>query len=259
MGTIPLRTALKFRLYQSRWYRPIRFGFLAVFDRPKLRIVQRAAAFYRPFIPNGALVFDIGANLGEYAETFATLGARVLAIEPNTDLAHRLQGLARHWPVSVEAVAVGAEIGVATLHMRAGRSDLSTISTAWKKTSAVEWTHTIEVPVTTVDALVAKYGVPHFLKVDTEGHDDQVAAGMTCRPPFVSFELLAADRTIAVRVIERLGEDYRYNYTLGERFELQPQWLTARELITAISSLSCPEGYGDIIAQCLRAGCELPD
>jgi 16S rRNA A1518/A1519 N6-dimethyltransferase RsmA/KsgA/DIM1 with predicted DNA glycosylase/AP lyase activity len=46
--------------------------------------------FYRPFIPKGSLVFDIGANVGEYTQAFLDLGARVVAVEPNPDLARKL-------------------------------------------------------------------------------------------------------------------------------------------------------------------------
>ncbi|HEY1471426.1 MAG TPA: FkbM family methyltransferase [Candidatus Acidoferrum sp.] len=41
---------------------------------------------YSEFVSAGDLVFDIGANIGDYAEMFARLGARVVAVEPNPEL-----------------------------------------------------------------------------------------------------------------------------------------------------------------------------
>ena len=39
----------------------------------------------------GDVVFDLGANRGEYAEVFAGEGARIVAVEPNTAFTTRLR------------------------------------------------------------------------------------------------------------------------------------------------------------------------
>jgi FkbM family methyltransferase len=203
---------------------------------------------YEQFVRAGSLVFDVGANCGEYTETFAALGARVVALEPNPQLADRLRGLAARWPVYVLPYALGRSPGTARLHVCAGRPDLSTISEDWQKASAVAWTHSVDVHVTTIDALAAQYGIPDFVKIDTEGFDDQVIAGMSFRPSHISFELLAVNRAVASRVVEQLDDAYLYNYTIGERFQLQPRWFSASEVRAEIETAQIPEGYADIIA-----------
>ena len=40
------------------------------------------------------------------------------------------------------------------------------------------WDTTIEVPCTTLDALVARHGAPAFAKIDVEGFEDTVLAGL---------------------------------------------------------------------------------
>src|SRR2546429_6718136 len=41
--------------------------------------------FYSSLLPPGGLVFDIGANVGTMTRVFASLGAKVIAVEPNPD------------------------------------------------------------------------------------------------------------------------------------------------------------------------------
>ena len=68
-------------LQAARFYPQLRTGYLRVFKHAYWKKhVRGLRDFYRPFIAPGALVFDIGANVGEYAQAFLALGARVVAV-----------------------------------------------------------------------------------------------------------------------------------------------------------------------------------
>lgn len=54
---------------------------------------RRLARLYRPFLPPGALGFDIGAHVGNRVRCWRTLGARVVAVEPQPDLRRILERL----------------------------------------------------------------------------------------------------------------------------------------------------------------------
>src|SRR4249919_434049 len=110
-------------------YRVTRSLYQRVFNRPYWRHRQRQKELFRDFVQPEALVFDIGANRGEMTDAFLSLGARVVAVEPNPALADEL---VRHFggAIAVENVAVGAEPGRAELHL--GRdSGHSTLSEEW--------------------------------------------------------------------------------------------------------------------------------
>ena len=49
-------------------------------------------------------------------------------------------------------------------------------------------------PVTTLDRLIAQHGVPSFIKIDVEGFEDQVLAGLTHPVPALSFEFTTIAR-----------------------------------------------------------------
>ena len=45
-----------------------------------------------------------------------------------------------------------------------------------------------QVPVTTLDAQIASFGVPNYCKIDVEGFEEEVLSGLTKPLPVVSFE-----------------------------------------------------------------------
>jgi 16S rRNA A1518/A1519 N6-dimethyltransferase RsmA/KsgA/DIM1 with predicted DNA glycosylase/AP lyase activity len=52
---------------------------------------RRRQNFYRQLIAPGDLCFDVGANIGDYTDTFLALGARVIAVEPQPSCADELR------------------------------------------------------------------------------------------------------------------------------------------------------------------------
>lgn len=77
-------------------------------------------AFYQQFIRHGDLCFDIGGNIGEKTEIFLALGATVVSLEPQKDLAEEIEARAKKYRKRcvVLPCAVGAEKGTATLNLK---------------------------------------------------------------------------------------------------------------------------------------------
>ena len=241
-------------------YRPARNAYQAVFNRPHWSTRRRDRDFFRSFVTPGGLVFDVGANEGRMTETFAELGATVVALEPNPALAARVGRRYGSSRVTVEAAAVGAEEGSAVL--RLGRdSGHSTLSDEWQETvgdaATDRWESSIEVPVTTLDALIARHGTPEFVKIDVEGFEPQVLAGLHHPVRALSFEFLCAAPAIAEECVTTLGRlgPYELNLALGERHEFHDEgWMGADALLHELRGLSRsdPEGYGDVYARLAR-------
>jgi hypothetical protein len=79
----------------SVFYSPLKDAYQFAFNRSCWQWRKRKAAFFSQFILKNDLVFDVGANIGEYTELFVGLGARVVAIEPNVQLVPELKSV---WP-----------------------------------------------------------------------------------------------------------------------------------------------------------------
>jgi len=137
------------------------------------------------FVGRGDLVFDVGANDGAFARRCVALGARVLAVEPQHSHLTDLAGIPGITPV---IAAVGASQGFADLYI-SHNSKWSSLHPEWVTGHYGDpQPGTQRVEVLTLDALIGGFGVPDFLKIDTEGNEANVLRGMTYEVSALSFE-----------------------------------------------------------------------
>jgi len=214
---------------------------------------------YGQFVRPGDLAFDIGAHVGDRTAAFRRLGARVVAAEPQPELIETLRQLYRQdADVIIEGVAVGRHIGVLTLRINADNPTVSTASDAFVAAArdapgwdAQRWSHNIEVPVTTLDALIAKHGRPAFAKIDVEGFEAEALAGLSAAIPALSFEFTTIQRDVALACVARCAElGYaRFDAALGESQSLvHGEWRSADEIARWLSDLPHAANSGDVYA-----------
>ncbi|WP_210493918.1 FkbM family methyltransferase [Microvirga antarctica] len=187
---------------------------------------RRMDALYAAYVGPGDLAFDIGSHVGDRISCFRRLGARVIALEPQPGPAAIIRLFhGRDGSVTCLQEAAGAEPGELTLRTNSRNPTVATISSAFvsaardaKGWEGQEWDGAITVPVTTLDALIARYGKPRFIKIDVEGFEDQVLAGLTARVPALSFEFTTIARDVATACLERIAQlgPYRFNVAMGE-------------------------------------------
>jgi FkbM family methyltransferase len=249
---------LKDSLSGSPLYVPLRAIYRHIFDRELVADHTRMKAFYSQFFARGDLVFDVGANQGEYAEIFADIGARVIAIEPNADFRTRLMGLATRKTVTPEFCAVGDKEGTAILNVNtvSGYSTLLQERVEWVRNEPSyrdsKWTGQITVRVRTLDSLAKEHGQPVFIKLDVEGFEHKAINGMSFFPKFVSFEYGAWQKEIAHKCISELGiRGYRFNPIVGRTFSFDSnQWFSATEAAAWLDTFSVERAeYGDMFAK----------
>jgi len=133
-------------------------------------------------------VFDVGANVGQYANAIRKNGfqGRIISFEPLSAAHAQLTTRAARdgdWDVAPRT-AVGATPGETEINV-SPESDMSSIlpldATAHDRLASTRPTGVENVPVTTVtDALAAHIPgqAPIFLKSDTQGFEAQVLAGI---------------------------------------------------------------------------------
>jgi FkbM family methyltransferase len=215
---------------------------------------------YREFVQPGDLVFDVGAHVGDRIGAFRRLGARVLALEPQPALAKTLRLIyGRDAMVTVEAAAAGREPGIMTLNVNLDNPTVSTASTDFIAAAAQapgwegqNWSKQMQVPVTTLDALVARHGGPAFIKIDVEGFEAEALAGLSVPVPALSFEFTLIQRDVAHRCIERcraLGNT-QFNAALGESQTFEHDgWIDAEAIARWLNGLPLEANSGDIYAR----------
>jgi FkbM family methyltransferase len=214
---------------------------------------------YAGFVKRGDLVFDVGSHVGDRIAAFRRLGARVVACEPQPALVKTLRLLyGRDADVTVEPVAVGAAPGEIELRLNLDNPTVSTASAEFVQASlgapgweGQVWEKRIKVAMTTLDALIARHGMPAFMKIDVEGFEAQALAGLTQPVAALSFEFTTIQRDVAQACIKRcaaLGY-VRYNAALGESQVLaHAEWQSAESIALWIDGLPMEANSGDVYA-----------
>jgi FkbM family methyltransferase len=257
-------------LEMSQWNRAL--GLLrsiAVYHAIPLRR-RRMRRLYAQFVAPGDLVFDIGAHAGNRARGLAALGCRVVAIEPQPDFARLLRLLfGRSRRIEIVEMAVGESAGRAVLSISERTPTVTTLAAEWREARAgepdfagVRWNRRIEVDTTTLDLLIARFGVPAFIKVDVEGGERAVLAGLSRPVPALSFEYLPRALDDVRACIARLAAlgSYHYNWSPGESYELEaPTWLTGDELLAKLDAPESQRRSGDVYAVCSPENNDSPE
>jgi FkbM family methyltransferase len=219
----------------------------------------RMDALYGRFLKPGDLAFDIGAHVGDRVSSFRRIGARVVALEPQPGPARAIR-LMHHGDADVRLVraAAGAHEGAITLHVNSANPTVSTASRDFVRAAegaggweGQVWDEAITVPCVTLDRLIAEHGRPAFIKIDVEGFEDRVLAGLGQPVAALSFEFTTIAREVAQRCLDRLAGlgPYRFNVALGESQRLEfERWVNLAEMSAYLRELPHEANSGDVYA-----------
>jgi FkbM family methyltransferase len=214
-------------------------------------------ALYAQFVQAGDLVFDIGAHVGDRVGSFRRLGARVVAVEPQPLCGRAIREIYADDEdvVLIEAVCGASEAPV-TLYVNSANPTVSTASTefvaaadkarGWRQEV---WDIEMQVPAVTLDGLIERHGSPAFVKIDVEGYEDVVLAGLSHHLPALSFEFTTIRRAVARRCLERITAPGAVlcNRSLGESMRLEfDEWVTPQTMADHIMALPHEANAGDV-------------
>lgn len=218
---------------------------------------KRRKIFYSRFINSQDLVFDIGANCGNRTSVFLSIGAEVIAIEPNPKLANYLS---RKFGTKATIVpkAVGNKNGSIDLYIN-DTDVLSTTSQKWinavKESSRFgdlvnNFSNKVEVEMTTLNDLTNIYKTPKFVKIDVEGVEIDVVKNIkNSSIQIISFEFAipeSLEDTLNILVhLNNVGYKF-FNISFGESMEfLTNKKLSLKQINNLLHNLPTMS-WGDI-------------
>lgn len=269
------------RLKESRLYD----WYWTFFDPGLLRDRTAEVDFYSKLLAGSAgerLIFDIGANRGTKTSIFLKMGARVVTVEPDPVSLARLRrrfvrGRLRRLPITIVPKALCDVEGVETMWIDAPGSAKNTLSSKWVTTlrgsterfgEKLEFGAQIQVETSTLDQLIRTYGVPQFIKIDVEGIEPRVLAGLYKPVPCVSFEVnlpeFRPEGSRCVLMLGALDPDGKFNFSTDCRLGLAlTHWISPAEFLEVLASCSdssievfwkseCTEGRSKSMSQAIH-------
>lgn len=218
------------------------------------KLIPQRLAFYKQFIKEGDLCFDVGANIGNRTEVFLGLGAKVVAIEPQAECAQLLK-LRFGNKINLIRMALGEREGDGVIYI-SETSEISSLSKGWidsvskSRFKNKQWNTEKRVMMSTLNKIIELYGLPKFCKIDVEGYEEEVLKGLSKPIAVISFEYTIPERLESVSnclaQLSKIGE-FDCNYTISERTQLEFfDWVSKEELIHEINQISAKTLFGDI-------------
>ncbi len=217
---------------------------------------QPRKEFYSQIVKNGDLVYDVGANVGNRVNVFLAIGAKVVAVEPQKNCIETL-----HQKFGNQIKVVGMGLGATETEKDLYIADYSTISSMaedWiesvkqSRFKQHNWEKKEKVRITTLDKLIAEFGLPQFCKIDVEGYEVEVLKGLHQPIPFISFEYTVPEQTgkliECLELCRNLSSQYVFNYSVGEGMVYQlDDFVSFEKFLSHVQSKEFIEtGFGDI-------------
>ncbi len=225
---------------------------------------RRLRRLYGTFVRRGDLVFDVGAHAGNHVRSLLALGCRVVAVEPQPDFARVLRFFfGASTGVTILETGIGAHAGRATLSISERTPTVTSLASDWRDARAgdadfaqVRWNRRMDIDVTTIDALIERYGEPAFVKLDIEGSEPSALAGLSRPVPALAFEYLPRALEGVDACVERLRtlDHYVYNWSPGESYRFaNAAWLEGPALLDSLRGRDAQQRSGDVYARLARS------
>lgn len=215
-------------------------------------IKPRMKKFFRQFVKPGDLVFDVGASVGNLTHVYDSLGAKVISVEPQPACVLSLAKRFSDRNIIIEPVGVGQKPGKLKLYISSKNPTTTTFSKEFMGKSRHnhrKWDEQIDINVITLDSLIQKYGKPNFCKIDVEGFEAEVLAGLSEKVNYLSFEFsqeFIDHLSICLKLLESLGPA-KFRYSLFQKYHIEPDsWINGADLIHKIRFSRIPYLQGDI-------------
>jgi hypothetical protein len=120
------------------------------------------------------------------------------------------------------------------------------------------WSRTIEIDLTTLDRLIAEHGRPKFAKIDVEGYERQVLAGLSTPIDTVLLEFAQESIDAIIACLQHLESirQVTVNYSMGQEYRLRlPHWVGFAEAVALLHDMrGKPLSWGDLLVRMTAMG-----
>ena len=179
------------------------------------------------------LIFDIGANRGRTAEIFLRHADKVISFEPNPGLVNHLKNFFSNPKLHIDNRAISHARGTQEFKL-ANADTISTLSTDWVEnsrfTGEYSWDNSIMVETLTLSDAIAEYGIPNYIKIDTEGYEYEILTNFHDFLPdtLFAFEWAEEQKEKIAKTLEHINglgyKNFAYTESDPVLFDEQLNW-----------------------------------
>ncbi len=190
-------------------------------------------------INKGDLYFDIGAHLGEKSKPFIKKKIRTIMVEPLPVCVKTLKRLySKNSIVKIIPKGLGSKNTKKILSINKQMPTVSTFAKHWKygRFSNLTWNEKTQIQITTLDALIKKFGDPQYIKIDVEGYELNVLKGLSKKSGIISFEITSEFFSDAIKCLKHLKKlSYNsFTFSIGEQKKFFSDWSDYKTIINLI-------------------------
>ena len=190
-------------------------------------------------INKGDLYFDIGAHLGEKSKPFIEKKIRTIMVEPLPICVKTLKRLySKNSIVKIIPKGLGSKNTKKILSINKQMPTVSTFAKHWKsgRFSNLTWSEKTQIQITTLDALIKKFGDPQYIKIDVEGYELNVLKGLSKKSGIISFEITSEFFSDAIKCLKHLKKlSYNsFTFSIGEQKKFFSDWSDYKTIINLI-------------------------
>lgn len=237
-------------LYYRLRYSTLYEKYLNFKNRDRATWHESESYFFENTVSKPSLIFDIGANQGDYSAIYLESKATVIAVEPdklNLDvLGQRFRGNPKFKLVSK---AISDKNGTETLFVNEHGSGFNTLSAKWKNSlqdpnqnrwsSSKDFRTSYKVQTTTLDDLIKEFGMPDFIKIDVEGYEFKVISTLRNNVKVINFEAnlpeFKDEILMCVEHLLKLDGSYKFNIGVDCEADLYP-WMNGAEFLVFVNA-----------------------
>jgi FkbM family methyltransferase len=201
------------------------------------------------------LIFDIGANIGEYAIANYD-NNKIISIEASPQTFSILKTNVKDYSniICENYAATNSTDEFVTFYDCPTHNTIASLNRDWLESdftrfgSYEKFVKPILVKSITIDALIQKYGTPDIIKIDVEGAEDIVVKSLSQKIPLLCYEWCAEMREVNSRCVRHLSSiGYtRFEIMFDDSYTERPSsfLFTADETIDYIDSTEDKNHWG---------------
>ena len=176
------------------------------------------------------LVFDIGANIGNWALANLEKAGQIISVEASPKTFQKLTETCRPYlKITCLNYAVCDSKDEEIVFYEAAFDSISTLNKDWLASDTSRFVNTpyseIRCKPISLDKLIETYGLPELIKIDVEGAEDIVLKSLSTKCTMVCFEWASEMNTVTYKCLDYLvnlgytkfaiqnGDDYTYRPT----------------------------------------------